>query len=76
MRTLLMVGLLISLSLSAGAQVSSNGPVVKDYKQPSAGEPAEAIEVLKQAGTVIVSGASRNVVYGTFAVTVGLIIWI
>ena len=42
MRTLLMVGLLISLSLSAGAQVSSNGPVVKDYKQPSAGEPAEA----------------------------------
>jgi membrane protein len=37
---------------------------------------ALGFEVLKQAGAVIVSSASSNVVYGTFAVTVGLIVWI
>jgi membrane protein len=33
-------------------------------------------EVLKQLGTLIVASASRNVVYGTFAATVGVLIWI
>lgn len=33
-------------------------------------------EVLKQAGGLIVAAASKNVVYGTFAATVGVLIWI
>ena len=43
MRKLLTTGLVFVLALAAGAQVSSNGPVVKDYgKQVSAENPAEA----------------------------------
>src|SRR5664279_798532 len=42
MRKYLTLGLLISLSLVAVAQVSSNGPVVKDYKQVVAGDPVES----------------------------------
>lgn len=37
---------------------------------------ALGFEVLKQALTLIVAGASRNVVYGVFATTVGLLVWI
>jgi membrane protein len=33
-------------------------------------------EVLKQAGALIVAAATTNVVYGTFAATVGVLIWI
>jgi membrane protein len=33
-------------------------------------------EVLKQAGALIVEAASHNVIYGTFAATVGVLIWI
>ncbi len=33
-------------------------------------------EVFKQLGTLIVSYAARNVVYGSFAATVGLLVWI
>ena len=33
-------------------------------------------EVLKQLGGLIVAAASKNVVYGTFAATVGVLIWI
>jgi membrane protein len=33
-------------------------------------------EVLKQVGGLIVAAASKNVVYGTFAATVGVLIWI
>ena len=33
-------------------------------------------EVLKQLGGLIVGAASHNVVYGTFAATVGVLIWI
>jgi len=37
---------------------------------------ALGFEVLKQAGGLIVAAASKNVVYGTFAATVGVLIWI
>ncbi len=37
---------------------------------------AVGFQVLLQLVTVIVSGASRNVVYGTFAATVGALVWI
>lgn len=37
---------------------------------------ALGFEVLKQALTLVVAGASRNVVYGVFATTVGLLVWI
>jgi membrane protein len=33
-------------------------------------------EVLKQVGTLIVASASRNIIYGTFAATVGVLIWL
>ena len=43
MRNLVSIGLLFALSLGAMAQVSSNGPVVKDYgKQVAAEDPIEA----------------------------------
>ena len=43
MRRLMTTGLMLILSLAASAQISSNGPVVKDYgKQVSAENPAEA----------------------------------
>jgi len=37
---------------------------------------AVGFEALKQAATLIVSGVSTNVIYGTFAATVGLLVWI
>jgi membrane protein len=37
---------------------------------------AVGFEVLKQAGGLIVAAASTNIVYGTFAATVGVLIWI
>ena len=43
MRKLLVSGIVLMLALAASAQISSNGPVVKDYgKQISAESPAEA----------------------------------
>src|ERR1035441_7396478 len=43
MRKLLVSGIVLMLALAASAQISSNGPVVKDYgKQMSAENPAEA----------------------------------
>src|ERR1035441_2396726 len=43
MRKLLVSGIVLMLALAASAQISSNGPVVKDYgKQISAENPAEA----------------------------------
>lgn len=37
---------------------------------------AVGFEVLKQALSAVVAAASRNVVYGAFATTVGLLVWI
>ncbi|MCU0264491.1 MAG: YihY/virulence factor BrkB family protein [Actinomycetia bacterium] len=37
---------------------------------------ALGFEVLKQVLTLVVAAASRNVVYGVFATTVGLLVWI
>jgi len=43
MRKLMTTGLLFLMALTASAQISSNGPVVKDYTQQVSGEnPAEA----------------------------------
>jgi hyperosmotically inducible protein len=43
MRRLMTTGMMLILSLAASAQISSNGPVVKDYgKQVSTENPAEA----------------------------------
>src|SRR5271157_4837785 len=42
-RKMMITGLLFIVALTASAQISSNGPVVKDYPQPVSGEnPAEA----------------------------------
>src|SRR5664279_3342996 len=42
-RRMVIAGLLLVVALAASAQISSNGPVVKDYSQPLSGEnPAEA----------------------------------
>jgi hyperosmotically inducible protein len=42
-RKMMITGLLFVVALTASAQISSNGPVVKDYPQPVSGEnPAEA----------------------------------
>ena len=37
---------------------------------------AVGFELLKQAAALVVSGVSTNVIYGTFAATVGLLVWI
>ena len=37
---------------------------------------AVGFELLKQAAALVVSGGSTNVIYGTFAATVGLLVWI
>ncbi len=37
---------------------------------------AVGAQVITQVGAVIIASASRNVVYGTFAVTIGLLAWI
>ncbi len=80
--TVRLLGLLVALLIDFGVVLalfwglSGTGPGRGRGLVIGAIVGALGFEVLKQAATLIIGAASKNVVYGTFAVTVGLIVWI
>src|SRR5450755_1359112 len=47
-RKIMTAGLLLIVALAARAQISSNGPVVKDYGQPMSGENQAEAKIAKE----------------------------